>query len=105
MNKQTTTILGVGALAVVGYLIYKNQQKPQTFANFGSAVRCNGHTSKKQNPESPTGVTYQCCNGTFAPESLGNPCGSGSGGQGGPRGGGGRPRTRPRQTQFDQTFQ
>ena len=30
MNKKTKMLLGIGALAVVGYYIFKNSQKPKT---------------------------------------------------------------------------
>ena len=33
MNKNTKMILGVGAVAIVGYLVYKQQSKKPAFAN------------------------------------------------------------------------
>ena len=37
MNKNTKMILGVGALAIVGYLVYKQMSKPKaSFANLTS---------------------------------------------------------------------
>jgi hypothetical protein len=33
MNKKTQILLGVGALAVVGYFVWKNNQSKDTFAN------------------------------------------------------------------------
>lgn len=68
MTKQTTTILGVGALAIVGYLVYKqmSKNKPASFANFRGAAaplaRC-----RKSPHERVIGVTtdgrslYECC--------------------------------------------
>lgn len=73
MTKQTTTILGVGALAIVGYLVYKqmSKNKPASFANFTSKApltRCG-----KSPHERVVGVTtdgrqlYMCCaNGVLA---------------------------------------
>ena len=38
MNKQTKMIVGVGALAIVGYLVYKNMSKPKpAFANLATS--------------------------------------------------------------------
>ena len=92
MNKNTKMILGVGALAIVGYLVYKQMNKTATstasFANVSgriagggylsdtssSAMRCCGHKSKVANAESPSGFTFSCCNGQAAPYSNGNPC-------------------------------
>jgi len=38
MNKQTKMIVGVGAVAIVGYLVYKNMSKPKPgFANLTSS--------------------------------------------------------------------
>lgn len=33
MNKKTTTLLAVGVLAAVGFLVWKQAQKPKSFAN------------------------------------------------------------------------
>jgi hypothetical protein len=79
MTKQTKMILGVGVVAVAGYLLWK-QSKMKGFANAAgtspSAMRCCGHTGKTANAESPSGFTYDCCNGQKAPYSNANPCSS-----------------------------
>jgi len=81
MNKNTKMILGVGAVAIVGYLVYKQMSKPKAgFANFGSislspsANKCCGHKDKRANAGSPSGYTFTCCNGQDAPYSNGNDC-------------------------------
>lgn len=33
MDKKTTTLLAVGVLAAVGFLVWKQAQKPKSFAN------------------------------------------------------------------------
>lgn len=33
MDKKTTTLLAVGVLAAVGFLVWKQTQKPKSFAN------------------------------------------------------------------------
>lgn len=88
MNKQTTTILGVGALAIVGYLVYQQMSKPKSFANFrGTAMplsRC-----RKSPSTAPIGTDnagrklYECCaNGVtaYAPSSVKCDTGATSGG-------------------------
>jgi len=84
MTKKTQMILGVGVLAVAGYLLWKQSSK-KSFANLTAsgalggvgtmAMRCCGHTAKKENADSPSGFTFTCCNGQSAPYSNGNPCG------------------------------
>ena len=81
MTKQTKMILGVGVLAVAGYLLWKQSSK-KSFANLTAsglggaptAMRCCGHKSKVVNTESPSGYTFTCCGGDLAPESNGLPC-------------------------------
>jgi hypothetical protein len=82
MNKNTKMILGVGAVAIVGYLVWKQMSKPKaSFANltapiFGgpAATICCGHTASYPNPNSASGYTYKCCNGEFALDSYGKDC-------------------------------
>lgn len=38
MDKKTTTLLAVGVLAGVAYLLWKQQQKPKSFANLMAPV-------------------------------------------------------------------
>ena len=72
MNKQTTTILGVGALAVVGYLVYQQMSKPKSFANFSMAmaplVKCQRSPNTSVGGQDNTGRDiYACCRpGTYA---------------------------------------
>jgi hypothetical protein len=66
MNKQTTTILGVGALAIVGYLVYKQMSKPKTFANFSPSMmplsRCRKSPSQAAIGTDNAGrKLYECC--------------------------------------------
>ncbi len=89
MTKQTKMLLGVGAVALAGYLIWKQSQKPKTFANLtartrsGSSTlmadsealapqpRCNCHTSVETTPSGI--VVYKCKNGNESLNSDG-PC-------------------------------
>ena len=99
MNKNTKMILGVGAVAIVGYLVWKQMSQPKAaFANLTApgggglgespdSNKCCGHTSKVANAESPSGFTFTCCGGQSAPYSNGNPCSGCPGGK--PKTGGG----------------
>jgi hypothetical protein len=40
MDKKTKMLLGVGVLAVAGYLLWKQSQKPKAFANLAAAPDC-----------------------------------------------------------------
>jgi len=41
MTKQTKTIIGVAAVGIVGYLVWKQMSKPKTiFANLADYPRC-----------------------------------------------------------------
>jgi len=79
MNKQTTTILGVGALAVVGYLVYKQMSKPKSFANFRGTgmplARCRKSPTTAPIPDSNVNNrrVYECCSPgviAYAPSSV-----------------------------------
>lgn len=75
MDKKTKTLLAVGVLAGVAYLVYRQQAKPKSFANLmtlGGDIDCgtkNGFDKCcKSKAKNPNGY-YECCNGSIARES------------------------------------
>ena len=84
MEKQTKTLLTVGALAAVGYLVWKQTQKPKAFANLMAAAptelggeekpSCRGW-NKRRGQFNAGGVDYfWCCDGNFTKEKPTKTC-------------------------------
>jgi hypothetical protein len=78
MNKKTKTALGLGAVALVGYLIYRNyQNRDKAFANLRGrlsttlsgtetgAIDCNSCRFIEDTTTTPVGTTYfdKACSG------------------------------------------
>jgi hypothetical protein len=77
MNNQTKTLLGLAAVAGVGYYLFMQSKKaPASFANFDSdpvkmVSKCNGDYGKD------TEGRYICCRAGYrSAQSDGKPCGS-----------------------------
>ena len=69
MNKNTKMILGVGAVAIVGYLVYKQMSKPKAaFANLTAgpmnAPGCPCGAKAPDQGSTPAGWTLCAGNGT-----------------------------------------
>lgn len=62
MKKNTKILLGVGALAVVGYFVYKNN-KPKANAS----GRCSGRGQKEIILKDDSGTYSVCQTGTSVP--------------------------------------
>ena len=72
MNKNTKMILGVGAVAIVGYLVWKQQSKPKpAFANLtaSSMLGCPCKAVVKT-IHSDAGDLDQCAGGQYCPHST-----------------------------------
>lgn len=74
MDKTTKTLLAVGVLAGVAYLVYSQQAKPKSFANLMTGdIDCgtkNGFDKCcKSKPKNPDLNYYECCNGSIARDS------------------------------------
>jgi hypothetical protein len=78
MNKKTKTAIGIGAVAIVGYLIYKNyQNRDKAFANLRGrlsttlsgaetgGIDCNSCRFVSGGTTTPVGTTYfdKSCSG------------------------------------------
>lgn len=67
MNKQTTTLLTVGAVAAVGYLVWKQSQKPKAFANLMMAAPSVADMQEvakcQKGYREKFGEWYVCCSG------------------------------------------
>lgn len=66
MDKKTKMLLGVGLLAAAGYLLWKQSQKPKSFANLMASNLAlleapNSHCSMGYTLKRPDG-TFLCCN-------------------------------------------
>jgi hypothetical protein len=97
MDKKTQMILGVGVLAVAGYLIYKGMQPKNLVGAAGPVLstggtgtmesiprlnisssslaakeQCCGHSGTFKTNDGKDG--YTCCNGSLSAKSQGNPC-------------------------------
>jgi hypothetical protein len=79
MNKNTKMILGVGALAIVGYLVYKQMSKPKaSFANLTSsktilaAGTCPCHKVVSTATLSDGTKLDKCADGHYCPQGLTN---------------------------------
>ena len=89
MDKKTKMLLGVGAVAVVGYLVYKQMNQPKGFMNAsgtvfapqesgrifanataGRALPCNGG-------DGGGGANDLCCRGTVQPNGKFKCCAGG----------------------------
>lgn len=77
MNKNQKMLLGVGVLAVAGYLIWKQTQKPKSFANVvagpglggggGLGAPCGRGTGLCCNAKKCTRRSCECCRGFEEP--------------------------------------
>ena len=82
MNNQTKMLLGLAAVAGVGYYLFMQSKKaPASFANFDSdpfkvVSKCNGDYGKVYDSEGKNGM-YVCCRAGYrSAQSDGKPCGS-----------------------------
>lgn len=87
MDKQLQMILGVAALGTAGYLLWKQSQKPKTFANAaamgslgalegGYRTSCRGRNDRLGTFEYMGKTHYWCCQpGTFTDNMPGQKCG------------------------------
>lgn len=73
MTKNTKMLIGIGAVAVAGYLIWKNQSATSSFA--GPVGRRTKYNATGKNP-CPLGCTYNaatrscmCSSGPFLPNN------------------------------------
>lgn len=74
MDKKTKTFIAIGVLAAAGYLIWKSQSKPKSFANLVMAgdVDCgvkNGIDKCCKSGAKDANGLYKCCNGLWASSS------------------------------------
>lgn len=93
MNKNQQLLLGVGVLAVAGYLIWQQSQKPKSFANViagslgapdcGEPGTSNPNTGCKCPCANPVGTandgTILCANGHTCCGNVLGPCPPGGG--------------------------
>jgi len=71
MNKNTKMILGVGAVAIVGYLVWKQMSSKASFANLTSEANLGCPCKKvKKVIKSDDGQLDQCMGGQYCPHKL-----------------------------------
>ena len=77
MDKKTQMLVGVGVLAAAGYLIWKQSQKPKSFANLMAAPTALIEVPKcLKGYNEKLGDWYICCNPMYkAKESVSTKCG------------------------------
>lgn len=90
MTQNQKMLLGVGVLAVAGYLLWQQSQKPKSFANAAARMSpvfggggCGKGTGKcchaKSCAEDGNGKKCQCCRGFQESDTVDFKCGGGSG--------------------------
>lgn len=77
MDKKTQMLVGVGVLAAAGYLIWKQNQKPKSFANLAAAPMALIEVPKcLKGYNEKFGDWYVCCNPMYkSKESVEVKCG------------------------------
>lgn len=80
MNKQTKTLIGIAAVAGLGYYLYMQSKKPKAFANLSSDESMDFQIIEKCVGDSGTVMLngkqyYNCCKmGYFGKTTAGGKC-------------------------------